>query len=85
MSVYTFGWQCDEAWGKLNLELSDEEVELIKEAYRDAFSYLEERSELDDIRERAVEKLDFYDPELDQDVRIYFPEVITKEVDKEDK
>ena len=85
MSVYTFRWQCDEAWGKLNLELSDEEVELIKEAYRDAFSYLEERSELDDIRERAVEKLDFYDPELDQDVRIYFPEVITKEVDKEDK
>ena len=84
MKTYTFKWQCDEAWGELELDISKEEVELIKEAYRDAFSYLEERSELDDIRERAVQELDFYEPGLEQDIRIYFPEEITDEVDEED-
>ena len=84
MKTYTFNWQCDEAWGELELELSKKEVELIKEAYRDAFSYLEERDELDGIRERAVQELDFYEPDLEQDIRIYFPEEITEEVDEED-
>ncbi|MBR3538698.1 MAG: hypothetical protein IKN79_06465 [Eubacterium sp.] len=84
-TAYTFCWQCDGASGELELELTDEEVELIKDAYRDAFAYLEECSDLDEIRERAVQQLDFYDPELEQDIRIYFPEVIIKEVDEEDE
>lgn len=29
VKTYTFNWQCDEAWGELELEFS-EEVELIK-------------------------------------------------------
>lgn len=84
MKTYTFNWRCDEAWGELELDLSKEEVALIKDAYRDAFSYLEECSELDDIRERAVQELDFYEPDLEQDIRIFFPEEITEAVDEED-
>ena len=83
MKTYTFNWQCDEAWGELELELSKGEVALIKDAYRDAFSYFEECSELDDIRGRAVQELDFYEPDLEQDIRIYFPEEITEAVDEE--
>ena len=84
MKTYTFSWQCDEAWGEIELEISDEEVDLIKEAYRDAFDCLEDTSDLDDLRDRAVHELDFYDPDLDQDIRIYFPEEITEEVDEEE-
>ena len=84
MKTYTFSWQCDEAWGEIELEISDEEVDLIKEAYRDAFDCLEDTSDLDDLRDRAVQELDFYDPDLDQDIRIYFPKEITEEVDEEE-
>ena len=84
MKTYTFSWQCDEAWGEIELEISDEEVDLIKEAYRDGFDCLEDTSDLDDLRDRAVQELDFYDPDLDQDIRIYFPEEITEEVDEEE-
>ena len=83
MKTYTFPWQCDESYGELELEISKKEVNLIKSAYRDAFEYLEEVSDLDDLRERAVQQLDFYDPDEEQDIRIYFPEEITEEVDDE--
>lgn len=83
MTNYTFQWSCDETYGEFELELTDEEVELIKDAYRDAFAYLEEVSDLDDLRERAVQEIDFYDPGADQDIHIYFPEEITNEVDEE--
>lgn len=46
MKNYTFSWQCDEAWGEVELELTDKEVDIIKSAYRDAFLYLEEVSDL---------------------------------------
>jgi hypothetical protein len=65
------------------LEISEEEVELIKDAYRDAFAYLEEVSDLDDLRERAVQEIDIYDPDEEQDIRIFFPDEITEEVDEE--
>ncbi len=84
MKNYTFSWQCDEAWGEVELELTDKEVDIIKSAYRDAFLYLEEVSDLDELRERAVQELDFYDPGAEQDIRIYFPEEITDEVDEEE-
>ena len=84
MKTYTFPWQCDEAWGEIELEISEEEVDLIKEAYRNAFNCLEEDSDLDGIRDRAVRLLDFYEPDLEQDIRIYFPEEITEEVDDEE-
>ena len=83
MKTYTFPWQCDESYGDLELEISKKEVNLIKSAYRDAFECLEEVSDLDDLRERAVQQLDFYDPDEEQDIRIYFPEEITEEVDDE--
>ena len=84
MKIYTFPWQCDEAYGELELEITEDEVELIKEAYLDGFGALEESDTLDDIRERAVMCLDFYDPDAGQDIRIYFPEEITDEVDEEE-
>ncbi len=84
MKSYTFPWSCDEAYGELELEISQEEVELIKQAYRDAFICLEEVSDLDSVRARAVEELDFYEPDLEQDIRIYFPEEITNLVDEEE-
>ncbi len=65
------------------MEISSKEAKLIKQAYRDAFEYLEEVSDLDDLRERAVQEIDIYDPDEDQDIRIYFPEEITEEVDDE--
>lgn len=83
MKTYTFPWQCDEAYGELELEISAKEVKLIKAAYREAFECLEDDSDLDDLRARAVQELDFYDPDEDQDIRIYFPEEITDEVDEE--
>lgn len=83
MKTYTFTWSCDEASGEFDLAISKHEVEMIKDAYRDAFLYLEECADLDDLRERAVQELDFYDPDADQDIRIYFPEEITDEVDEE--
>jgi hypothetical protein len=83
MKTYVFPWSCDEAWGELELAITEEEVELIKQSYRDAFERLEEDMDLDDLRERAVQELDFYDPDSDQDIRIYFPEEITDEVDNE--
>lgn len=84
MKTYTFTWLCDEASGEFDLELSKKEVNLIKQAYRDAFEYLEEVSDLDDLRERAVKEIDYYEPDLDQDIRIFFPEEITEEVDEEE-
>ena len=45
MKTYTFPWQCDAAFGELEPEISKKEVSLIKKAYRDAFSYLEEVSD----------------------------------------
>ena len=84
MEYYTFKWQCDEAFGEVEIEISDDEVELIKEAYRDAFEQLEDDSDLDELRKRVLESLDFYDSELEQDIRIYFPEKITEEVDDEE-
>lgn len=83
MKNYVFPWSCDEAYGELELEISNEEIELIKDAYRNAFACLEEVSDLDGIRGRAIEALDFYDPDAGQDIRIYFPEEITEEVDEE--
>lgn len=83
MKTYTFPWQCDEIYGDIELEITDEEVELIKAAHRDAFVCLEEVSDLDDLRDRAVQELDFYDPEADQDIRIFFPEEIENEADEE--
>jgi len=84
MKTYTFPWSCDEVYGEIELEISKKEVSLIKEAYRDAFAYLEEVSDLDDLRDRAVKEIDIYDPDEGQDIRIYFPEEITDEVDEED-
>lgn len=84
MKTYTFPWSCDACYGTLELEISEEEVELIKEAYRNAFDQLGDDSDLDNVLERALEQLDFYEPDLDQDIRIYFPEEITEEVDEEE-
>ena len=84
MKAYTFPWQCDEVYGDIELLISKDEVEMIKAAYRDAFECLEEVSDLDDIRERAVQLIDIYDPDEDQDIRIFFPEEITEEVDEEE-
>lgn len=85
MKNYIFLWGCDATGGEFELDISEEEVELIKEAYRDGFTCLEDVSDLDDLRERAIQKLDFYDPELGQDIRIYFPEEITEEAYAEDE
>ena len=84
MKIYTFKWQCDEAWESFDMELSEEEVELIKQAYRDAFTYLEEVSDLDALHDRAMEQISFYNPDEDQDIRVYYPEKITDEADEED-
>lgn len=84
MKMYTFNWQCDEAWGSFEMEISEEEVELIKQAHRDAFTYLEEVSELDDLHDRAMEQIPFYEPYEDQDIRVYYPEEIVDEADEED-
>ena len=85
MKTYTFEWQCEAAYGEIELEISEDEVEMIKDAYRDAFVSLEEVGDLDELWERAVQELDFYDPEAGQDIRIFFPEEITNEVDEEDE
>ena len=58
---------------------------MMKEAHRDAFDRLEDCSEFDDLRERALQLLGFYEPDLEQDIRIYFPEEITDEADEEDE
>lgn len=84
MKTYIFPWQCDEAFGELELEISKEEVEMIEESYRNGFGALEDDSDLDEIRDRALDQLDFYDPDADQDIRIYFPEEITEKIDEED-
>ena len=83
MKTYTFPWSCDAAYGDLELAISKNEVELIKKAYRDAFDMLSDVSYLSKLQKRAVKQLDFYEPDLDQDIRILFPEEITKEVDDE--
>ena len=85
MRTFVFQWQCDEAWGEIELDISDEEIEMIKDAHRDAFDCLEDCSEFDDLRERALQLLGFYEPDLEQDIRIYFPEEITDEADEEDE
>jgi hypothetical protein len=84
MKTYIFNWSCDEVYGEIELPITAKEVELIKESYRNAFAYLEEDSDLDDLRDRAVKEIDIYDPDEDQDIRIYFPEEITDKVDEED-
>jgi hypothetical protein len=83
MKTYTFPWQCDEAWGEIEMEVTDEEIELMKDAYRDSFECLEDEIYLADLRERTVSRLSFYDPAAGQDIRIYFPDEITEEVDDE--
>lgn len=85
MRTCEFWWLCDAVWGEIELEISDEEVEMIKEAHRDAFDCLEDCSEFDALRERALQLLDFYEPDLGQDIRIYFPEEIMDEADEEDE
>ncbi len=85
MKTYTFPWHCEAASGELQLDISPKEIELIKAAYRDAFDRLEDSDSLVKIRRRALKQLPFYERGAKQDIRIYFPEEIKKEVDKEDE
>ena len=53
----------------------------------DAFDYLEDTSDLDDLRERilaAIAEESSLDDTEDLDIRICFPEEITDEVDQEE-
>lgn len=83
MKTYTFIWTCDAARGEIEMDLSDEEVELIREAYENGFEELADDTDLEDILERALSKIGFYDPDLGQDIRVYFPEEITETDDEE--
>lgn len=83
MKTYTFPYSCDEWQDEIDVEISGKEVELIKKAYRDAFTYLGECASLNKLNNRIIKGLDFYEPDADQDIRIYFPEEITEEVDDE--
>lgn len=84
MKTYTFIWQCDDVWGEFDLEISEEELEWIREAYRDGFEKLEDSMDLEDLQERALKSLNFCDPNAGQDIRIYFPNEITDEMDEEE-
>ena len=87
MKSYEFPYSCDEWYGSIDYEVSDEEVELIKSAYRDAFAFLEEVDDFDDLRERiltVIKEENSLDDADELDIRIYFPEEITDEVDSED-
>lgn len=83
MEKYTFPYSCDVWQDTIDVFISKNDVELIKQAYRDHFTYLGERASLNKLNNRITRSLGFYDPGADQDIRIYFPKEITKEVDAE--
>ena len=69
---------------RIHIQISDEEVELIKEALRNAFEYLSDESDLDGLRERIMAELrNQFDNADDLDIRICFPEVLYDEVGEE--
>ena len=84
MKTYVFHYSCEGYSDTVEMKLSAKEVRLIKKAYRDGFTELADDDDLQEILERVLSMLDFYDPDLEQDIRIYFPEEITDEVDEED-
>ena len=88
MKTYEFPYSCDEWYGSIDFEISKKEIQLIKTAYRNAFSCLEEDSDLDVLREKILEAIvdeTSLDNAEDLDIRIGFPEEITDEVDEEDE
>ena len=74
MKTYTFRWHCEGAAGKIEMFLSDRDLELISKARGSHFSCLEDCSYLAPIRKRALRKLPFYNPRANQDIRISLPE-----------
>lgn len=88
MKSYEFPYSCDEWRGSIEFEISKKEVNLIKAAYRNAFDCLEDDSDLDALREKVLDAIadeTSLDNIEDLDIRIYFPEEITDEVDEEDE
>jgi len=83
MASYIFPYSCDEFSDELEMNISKKDVELIKEAYRNGFETLSDSDDLEKLQKKALKQLDFYEPDLDQDIRVYFPEEITEEVDEE--
>lgn len=84
MKTYTFPYFCDAYTDSIDVQISDEEVELIKEALRNAFEYLSDESDLDSLRERIMKELrNHFDDADDLDIRICFPEVLYDEVGEE--
>ena len=84
MKTYTFPYFCDAYTDSIDVQISDEEVELIKEALRNAFEYLSDESDLDGLRERIMADLrKQFDNADDLDIRICFPEVLYDEVGEE--
>ena len=84
MKTYTFPYLCDAYSDSIDVQISDEEVELIKEALRNAFENLSDEPDLDDLRERIMAELrNNFDNADDLDIRIGFPEVLYDEVGEE--
>ena len=84
MKTYTFPYLCDAYTDSIDFEITDEEVELIKEALRNAFEYLSDEPDLDGLRERIMDELrNRFDNADDLDIRICFPEVLYDEVGEE--
>lgn len=87
MKTYTFSYFGDSWDSEIEAEVTDEEVEFIKDAIRDNFDVLEDvYHDLDDLRERIMEKIrDIYDNADDLGIQICFPEELANEVEAEDE
>ena len=86
MKTYTFQYFGDSWEDEIEAEVTDEEVEDIKQAIRDSFDVLEDvYMDLDDLRERIMVKIrDLYDNADDLGIQICFPEELVNEVSEEE-
>ena len=80
MKEVTFVWHCNGASGKFDMTVSDIDVERMQKAKQSAFDYLNDCSDLEPIRKRALRRLPFYNPNSEQDIRIFLPEGIDNEL-----
>lgn len=87
MKTYTFSYFGDSWDNEIEEEVTDEEIEFIKDAIRDHFDVLEDvYQDLDDLRERIMVKIrDIYDNADDLGIQICFPEELVNEVESEDE